>query len=67
MVRRTRDAGDRRRVLVSLTPKAEALGADLLEPIAHRIGQAVSDLDAEALRVVERYLETVVDTGRGPA
>jgi DNA-binding MarR family transcriptional regulator len=67
MVRRTRDAGDRRRVLVSLTPKAEALGADLLEPIAHRIGQAVSDLDAEALRVVERYLETVVDAGRGPA
>jgi DNA-binding MarR family transcriptional regulator len=67
MVQRTRDAGDRRRVHVSLTPKARALGADLLAPIADRIGHAIGDLDAADLRVVERYLATVVDAREGPA
>ena len=67
MVQRTRDAGDRRRVHVSLTPKARALGADLLEPIADRIGRAIGDLDATDLRVVERYLASVVDARAGSA
>ena len=67
MVQRTRDAGDRRRVHVSLTPKARTLGADLLAPIADRIGHAIGDLDAADLRVVERYLATVVDAREGPA
>jgi DNA-binding MarR family transcriptional regulator len=67
MVQRTRDAGDRRRVHVSLTPRARRLGADLLEPIAGRIGHAIGDLDAADLRVVERYLATVVDAREDPA
>jgi DNA-binding MarR family transcriptional regulator len=67
MVQRTRDAGDRRRVHVSLTPKARALGADLLAPIADRIGHAIGDLDAADLRVVERYLASVVGARRGSA
>ena len=60
MVRRARDHADRRRVHVSLTPKAEDLGAELLQPIAARIGQAVAALDPAELAAVERYLAAVV-------
>jgi DNA-binding MarR family transcriptional regulator len=66
MVQRTRDACDRRRVHVSITPEARALGADLLEPIAARIGEAIADLDAAGLRVV-RYLASAVDDRGSPA
>ena len=65
MVERTRDAEDRRRVHVTLTPKARTLGADLLEPIAERMGRAVAGLDAAGLEAVERYLTAVVDAPGG--
>jgi DNA-binding MarR family transcriptional regulator len=64
MVERTRDAGDRRRVHVTLTPRARTLGADLLEPIGERIGHAVAGLDPAGLEAVERYLAVVVDAPR---
>ncbi len=60
LVRRRRDEADRRRVHVELTPAARVLGAELLRPIARRIGQAVEDLDADALQAVERFLAAVV-------
>lgn len=60
MVHRTRDPTDRRRVHVTLTEQARGLGAELLEPIARRIGHAVQELDAGEIHAVERYLATVV-------
>jgi DNA-binding MarR family transcriptional regulator len=60
MVRRSRDAADRRRVHVSLTDEARQLGADLLGPVAQRIRFAVGDLRGEELDAVERFLATVV-------
>ena len=65
MVERARDAGDRRRVHVTLTPKARTLGADLLQPIGERIGRAVAGLDRAGLEAVERYLAAVVDAPDG--
>jgi DNA-binding MarR family transcriptional regulator len=62
MVERTRNQTDRRRVHVTLTPKARTLGIELLEPIAERVGRAIAALDADGLRAVERYLAIVVDT-----
>lgn len=61
LVRRTRDAHDRRRVLVTLAPRARSFGAEHLAPIARAVRSAVAELDAREVAVVERFLARVLD------
>jgi len=66
MVRRQRDAADRRRVYVALTPKARQLGAELLAPIGERIQRAIGALDERELEAVAAFLSTLVATADEP-
>ncbi|WNV75757.1 MarR family transcriptional regulator [Geodermatophilus sp. DSM 44513] len=61
LVRRERDTGDRRRVLVVLAPAARALGAERMVPLARRLQAATAELDAAELAAVERFLHAVLD------
>jgi DNA-binding MarR family transcriptional regulator len=61
LVRRTRDSSDRRKVLVTLAPKAEAFGAEHLGPLAQAIHAATSELDEAELAAAERFLQLLLD------
>jgi len=61
LVQRVRDVDDRRRVHVRLTPTAQAYAAEWLEPVGRRLQRAVTDLDADGLRTVSRFLRTLLD------
>ena len=64
LVKRTRHSGDRRKVLVTLAPKARTFGAEHLVPLAHAISAATDQLTEPELAAVERYLQTLLDTNR---
>jgi DNA-binding MarR family transcriptional regulator len=66
MVRRERDAADRRRVYVALTPKARQLGSELLAPIGERIQRAIGDLGEREVEAVAAFLGTLIATDDDP-
>jgi DNA-binding MarR family transcriptional regulator len=66
MVARRRDTADRRRVYVTLTDKARAVGAARLAPIGARIEAAVAALDDAELETVDRFLGALLHQERAP-
>ena len=74
LVQRNRDPRDRRRVIVTLSPKAHAFGAQHLRPLARAIQSATAQLDESELRAVEHFLALLLQAhdpsprgGTGPA
>lgn len=63
LAQRRPDPADRRRVLVSLTPRALSFGAEHLRPILERTTRAAEDLSPDQRRAVRNFLTTVL----GPA
>ncbi len=61
LVRRTRDPFDRRKVLVTLAPKARGFGAQHLKPLLSAMQAATAELDEPELAAVERFLQRVLD------
>lgn len=61
LVRRERDAGDRRQVRVVLQPAARSVGEELLAPWGRRMQRAATTLDPEEQRAVVRYLRLLLD------
>jgi len=68
LVQRERDAVDRRRVHVVLTPQAHAIGGELLVPLARRMQAAVAAMSPAELAAVASYLAAVtgVEPRGGP-
>lgn len=67
LVQRNRDPRDRRKVIVSLAPKAHAFGAQHLMPLARAIQSATAQLDDSELRGVEHFLTLVLAAHQLPA
>ena len=67
LVQRNRDPRDRRRVIVTLAPKAHAFGAQHLVPLAQAIQRATAELGDPELAAVEHFLELLLDAHRTPA
>ena len=67
LVRRNRDPGDRRKVIVALTPKASGFGAQHLRPLAQAIQRATAELGDPELAAVEHFLELLLEAPRPPA
>ena len=61
LVERTSHPHDRRKVLVTLAPKARAFGSQHLVPLARKIQAATAELDQDELAAVERFLRHVVE------
>ncbi|HZG96837.1 MAG TPA: MarR family transcriptional regulator [Nocardioidaceae bacterium] len=61
LVRRTRDAFDRRKVLVTLAPKAQAFGAEHLKPLVRAMQTATGELEEAELAAVEHFLQLLLD------
>ncbi len=61
LVRRTRDASDRRKVLVTLAPKAQAFGAEHLRPLLQAMQTATGELQETELAAVEHFLQLLLD------
>jgi DNA-binding MarR family transcriptional regulator len=60
LVQRTRDATDRRKVLVTLAPKASVFGAEHLRPLMQAMQAATDELENSQLHVVARFLELLL-------
>lgn len=58
-VRRARDPGDRRRVLLEVTERAVALGWSFFGPLIGEVVGALNDLSGAELAAVRRFLGTV--------
>lgn len=58
LARRARDPHDRRKVIVMLTPEAEAEIAELFVPLVREVQEALADLTEEQVDAVVRFLET---------
>ena len=67
LVQRNRDPRDRRKVIVTLAPKAHAFGAQHLMPLARAIRSAIAQLDDGELRGVEHFLTLVLAAHQLPA
>ncbi len=67
LVQRNRDPRDRRKVIVTLAPKAHAFGAQHLMPLARAIRSATAQLDDGELRGVEHFLTLVLAAHQLPA
>ncbi len=61
LVTRTRDAGDRRRVLVTLTDEALRLAWEIYGPIAEYAGPYLETFSDEELLVILRWLELATE------
>ncbi len=61
LARRQRDTADRRRVVVSLGPKAREFGSEHLAPISAAIERAIAASDERDLAAVQRFLEALLD------
>ncbi|MER8001518.1 MarR family transcriptional regulator [Streptomyces sp. NPDC095613] len=55
-VARVRDADDRRRVLLRVTPEAMRLGRGFFGPLLDRLTEQLSDFDAAERAVIRRFL-----------
>ena len=60
-VQRTRDDADRRRVLLTVTPSAKALGWAFFGPLMRRIVDATATLDDAQLATLRDFLSAVTD------
>jgi DNA-binding MarR family transcriptional regulator len=60
-VTRTRDAADRRRVLVELTPKARELAFEVYGPVAAYARDYIERLSDDEIDVISRFLEIAID------
>jgi DNA-binding MarR family transcriptional regulator len=60
LVRRARDPSDRRKVIVTLAPKARAFGAEHLRPLLDSMHDATLQLEESELAAVERFLELLL-------
>ncbi|MDL5155847.1 MarR family winged helix-turn-helix transcriptional regulator [Actinomycetospora termitidis] len=60
-VARSRDASDRRRVLLVHAPEARAVAEDFFSPIARLSGAVMDTFDDAELATVRRYLEAMTD------
>jgi DNA-binding MarR family transcriptional regulator len=67
LARRERDTADRRRVVVSLGPKAREFGSEHLAPISAAIERAIAASDDRDLAAVQRFLEVLLDEQPPPA
>ncbi|WP_328483970.1 MarR family transcriptional regulator [Streptomyces sp. NBC_00377] len=61
LVRRERDTGDRRRVLLAVTDEAVALGRSFFGPLIDEMVAAMRSFDEKDLAVVRRFLLAVHD------
>lgn len=57
LAQRARDPHDRRKVIVMLTPEAEAAIAELFVPLVEEVHSALEDLTDEQVDAVVRFLE----------
>jgi len=62
-IEQTPGAADRRQRLLSTTPKGRALAAQLAEPQARRIAQALAALPPGGGETVARFLVAMIDEG----
>lgn len=60
-VERRPDPGDRRRVLVTVQPEAQALGWSFFGPLITDVVTAVASFDGAELATVDRFLRTVTE------
>lgn len=60
LVQRTRHPTDRRKVLVTLAPKAHAFGAEHLMPLLQAMQAATGELEDAELEAVERFLQLLL-------
>ena len=60
LVQRTRDPRDRRRVIVTLSPRAHGFGTQHLMPLARAVQSATAQLDERELRAVEHFLDQLL-------
>jgi DNA-binding MarR family transcriptional regulator len=60
LVARTRDAGDRRKVLVEMTPEARKISVRYYEPLARDGYEHLSRFTDQELTVIERFLAAAV-------
>jgi DNA-binding MarR family transcriptional regulator len=56
LVRRIRDTQDRRRVIVELTDKVDALGAPVYGPLVADAAAAHDEFDADQLELITRFI-----------
>lgn len=63
LVRRRRDAADRRKVLVDVVPEGTARIAPLYAPLAARVSELNEDYDDRQLGTVVEYLSRAMDLG----
>jgi DNA-binding MarR family transcriptional regulator len=61
LVTRTRDAADRRRVLVELTPKARELAFEIYGPLAAYAGDYIEQLSDDDIQTISRFLEMAIE------
>ena len=61
LVQRGRDDRDRRKVLVTLAPKARAFGQEHLQPLARAVQRATTELGDAETAAVERFLRLLLD------
>ena len=70
-MRRARDAGDRRRVVLEMSPEAMAAGAEFFGGLQRDLLAAMAGYSDEELAVVRRFLEdmtgVIVRHSRGDA
>jgi DNA-binding MarR family transcriptional regulator len=64
-VRRARDAVDRRRVIVTVTPSAKRLGLAFFGPLFGRIIHAMDAFDAGEVETLRRFLRLMVSAVTG--
>jgi DNA-binding MarR family transcriptional regulator len=57
LVRRARDADDRRKVMVEMTDEARKLAADYHEPLADEEGRFLAGFTGSELAIILRFLE----------
>jgi DNA-binding MarR family transcriptional regulator len=61
LVTRKRDAADRRRVLVELTPKARELAFEVYGPVAAYARDYIEELTDEDIQTISRFLEMAIE------
>ncbi|WP_284581797.1 helix-turn-helix domain-containing protein [Streptomyces sp. 2P-4] len=66
LVRRSRDVRDRRRVLLSVEPRAVDLGWSFFGPLIGRLVDAAADFTPGELDVVHRYLSAALGAASEP-